>query len=218
MLKRSVLAVMVLSFAMSMYAAKVTEGFEDKAVLKKWEIEGDVAISKDQKHGGKSSLFVPPGSSAVLRFSPEDKYGTVSMWIYDSFNNKEATNWNGPYFGLINSDDDKAVEFIAFRAYTSLFHYNCIFTAENQWFSVCYSGIKRVAAAWAKFTFTFTDDKTLGANCNDESEDKVFPTRVEFFSKGANGVCFGGGTDIGEKNETFYIDDLEIDVKDAPKK
>lgn len=217
MVRKLLMAVIALSFAVSMQAAKVTEGFEDKSVLKKWEIEGDAVIASTQKHAGKSSLFVPAGSSAVYRFSPENKFGTVSMWVYDSYNNKSGKG-TGPHFGLINSDDDKALIVVSYAPQVTVAHYSDIFTAENQMFNVWYSGVKRVAAAWAKFTFTFTDDKTLSCMVNDETEDKTFGSKLEFFSAGANGVVMVGGGDFGETNETFYYDDIEIDVKDAPKK
>ena len=215
--RRLVMAVVALSFAASMYAAKITEGFEDKAVLKKWEIEGDAIINSVQKHGGKSALHVPAGASAVFRFSPENKYGTVTMWVYDSFVNKSGKGMS-PQFGIINSDDDKALLVLSFAPQVSPTVYSDIFTAENQMFNIWYSGIHRPKAAWAKFSFSFPDDKSLGLNCNDEKEDSVFSTKLEFFSQGANGITIAGGNDFGEKNETFYFDDIEIDVKDAPKK
>ena len=217
-----VLTIMIVSLAVSMYAAKVTEGFEDKTILKNWEIEGDVAISGGQKHSGKSALFVPAGAKAILRFGAENKYGTVTIWVYDSYvnnkKNKPGKEWNGPYFGLINSDDDKAVEILAWKTWLSVLNYNQVFTAENQWFSIGWSGLKRPeAAAWSKFTFTFPNDKTLGLTFNDEKEVNGWPEKIEFFNKGANGIVFGGGQDIKDKNETFYYDDIEIDVKDAAK-
>lgn len=217
MFKRMVLIVMSVSFAASLYAAKITEGFEDKTVLKKWEIDGDAVISTDQKHGDKSSLLVPAGATATFRFSPENKYGTVTMWVFDSFAVKKGKA-GGPYFGLINSDDDKAVEIVHFAPYLNINYYSNVFTAENQWYSQGYSGIARPKAAWGKFTFTFTDDKTLGVTYNDDKEDSIFPTKLEFFNKGANGIILGGGPSLGAKNETFYYDDIEIDVKDAAPK
>ena len=218
MLKKIVLAVMAVSFATSIYAAKITEGFEDKTVLKKWEIEGDVTISTDQKHGGNSSLFTPFGSTATFRFSTENKFGTVTMWVYDSFAVKKAPSGsNGPYFGLINSDDDKAVEVICYRPYLTINDYSEMFTAEAQWFSPWHSAISRPKAAWGKWLFTFTDDKTLGATFNDEKESAAFSTKLEFFKKGANGIVLSGGPSLGAKNETFYFDDIEIDVKDTAK-
>ena len=220
--KRLVMAVIALSFAASVYAAKVTEGFEDKAVLKKWEIEGDVVIAPTQKHGGKSSLHTPAGSSAVFRFAPDDKFGTVSMWVYDSGNNSKESSvgkgWNGPFFGLINSDDDKLLLRPIWRAYMKPFGWAIFLTAENQMFSPNWSSIRRNAAAWVKVTFNFPDAKTIGVTFDDEKEAKQLPEKVEFFSRGANGITFGGGDDLGENNETFYFDDIEIDVKDAPKK
>ncbi len=219
-----VLAAMVVSFAASIYAAKTTEGFEDKTVLKKWEIEGDAAISEDQKHAGKSALSVPAGASATFRFSTENVFGTVTMWVYESLVNKGSKpgkGWNGPYFGLVNSDDDKAVERIVWRSYGNVNNYAVIFTGENQWFSTWSSGFSR-KKGWNKFVFAFTDEKTLGVTYNDEKEDTTFPTKVEFFNKGANGIVFGGGEALTAGNETMYFDDLEIDVKDtakaAPKK
>ena len=216
MLKRMVLVVMAVSFATSIYAAKITEGFEDKTVLKKWEIEGDAVISTDQQHGGKSSLYTPVGSTAIFRFSPDNKFGTVTMWVYDSSVNRKGKG-DGPYFGLINSDDDKAVEAISFSPVLAMNQYAVIFTAENQWYNKWNSGIARAKATWMKFVFTFTDDKTLGVTANDVKEDTTFPTKLEFFNKGANGIVFGGGPSLGAKNETFYYDDIEIDVKDAVK-
>jgi len=208
---------MAVSFATSIYAAKMTEGFEDKTVLKKWEIDGDVVVSADQKHGGNTALFVPAGATATWRFATENKFGTISMWVYDSFAVKKGKAGGGPYFGLINGDDDKAVEMIHFAPYLSINHYSNVFTAENQWYSQGYSGIVRPKAAWGKFTFTFTDSKTLGVTYNDEKEDSIFPTKLEFFNKGANGLIFAGGPNLGAKNETFYYDDIEIDLKDAAK-
>ncbi len=219
MLKKMVLAVMALSFAAVVYAAKTAEGFEDKAILKKWEVEGDVTISTDQFHGGASSLSVPAGATASFRFSTENKFGTVTMWVYDSLavqTNKKDKNWNGPYFGLVNSDDDKAVELVAFRSQSSsgAKNYRVVFTGENQWFNVWSSGIAR-KKGWNKFVFTFTDAKTLGVTYNDEKEDTTFPTKLEFFNKGANGITFSGGSVLKPDNETFYYDDIEIDLKEA---
>ncbi len=221
MFKRMVLAVMAVSFASVLYAEKLTEGFEDKAVLKKWEIEGDVTIAETQFHGGKSSLSVPAGSTAAFRFSKENKFGTVTIWVYESLVNKgkkPGKNWAGPYFGLINSDDDKAVELVAWRekSKSGSLNYRCVFTGENQWYNVWSSGIAR-KAGWNKFTFNFPDEKTLGVNFNDASEDTTFPTKKEFFNKGANGIVFGGGDNLKAENETFFYDDVEIDLKEAVK-
>jgi len=218
MVKRLVMAAVVLSFSASIFAAKISEGFEDKAALKKWEIEGSAVISADQKHGGNSSLFVPNGATATWRFATENKFGTVTMWVYDSFAVKKAKGAaGGPYFGLINGDDDKAVEIIHFAPYLNINYYSNVFTAENQWYSQGYSGIARPKAAWGKFTFTFTDAKTLSVSYNDDKEDSAFPTKLEFFNKGANGVVFAGGPSLGATNETFYYDDIEVDLVDAPK-
>ena len=220
MIKRMELAVMAVSFATSIYAAKITEGFEDKTVLKKWEIEGDVAISADQFHGGKSALFVPAGAAATFRFSTENVFGTVTMWVYDSFVNKGSKPgkaWNGPYFGLVNSDDDKAVERIAWRSYGNVNNYAVVFTGENQWFDMWGSGFAR-KKGWNKFIFNFTDEKTLGVTYNDEKEDITFPTKIEFFNKGVNGIVLNGGDALKSSDETVFLDDVEIDVKDAAKK
>ncbi len=220
MFKRIVLAVMAVSFASYIYAAKISEGFEDKAVLKKLELEGDVSVAADQFHGGKTALSVPAGAVATFKFNPENVFGTATMWVYDSFTakgSKPGKVWNGPYFGLINSDDDKAVEKISWRAYANVNNYTVVFTGENQWSNVWDSGISR-KKGWNKFVFTFTDDKTLGVTVNDEKEDVTFPGKLEFFNKGANGLVFGGGEVLKPANETFYFDDIEIDFKDAPKK
>ena len=221
MLRRMMLTAMALSFSASVYAAKITEGFEDTAVLKKWEIEGDAKISEAQFHGGKSALSVPAGATAIFRFSTENKFGTVIMWVYDSFSTKGsklAKNWSGPYFGLINSDDDKAVELVAFRTQSTsgVKNYRVVFTGENQWYNTWSSGIAR-KAGWNKFTFTFTDDKTIEAAWNDEKKDVTFPLKLQFFNKGASGIIFGGGENLKADNETFYYDDIEIEVKDAVK-
>lgn len=221
MMKKLIITIVALSFAGSMYAAKITEGFEDKTVLKKWEIEGDAVISPTQKHGGKSALFTPAGSLAVFRFAPENKFGTISMWVYDSGNNSKESSvgkaWNGPYFGLINSDDDKLLLRPVWRPYMKPFGWAIFLTAENQMFSPNWSSVSRKASTWIKVTFSFPDEKTIGATFDDEKEAKQLPEKVEFFNKGANGVAFAGGDDLGENNETFFFDDIEIDVKDAPK-
>ncbi len=216
MLKNIVLPVFAVCLAVSLQAAKLTEGFEDKAALKKWEVQGDAVISQEQKHGGNSSLFVPNGATAVFKFSPENKFGTVTMWVYDSFVNKKGKG-SGPYFGLMNSEEEKAVIILSFAPQVSPTVYSDIFTAETNWSSPWSSGIQRARKAWAKFTFTFTDDKTLGVTCNEDKEDTTFPTKLEFFNKGANSIILGGGPNLGAKNETFYFDDIEIDVKDAAK-
>ena len=219
-MKSTVLAVMVLCFASSVFAAKVTEGFEDKASLKKWELEGDVVIDGEQFHGGKTALKVPAGASATFRFAPENKFGTVSFWLYDSCVNVSQTSmktvWNGPHFGLVNSDDDKALIRIMWRAKNAPPSGFCTtFTAENQMFTFGWASIMRKTAGWSKWTFSFTDAKTLGATVGDEKEVKSFSDKLEFFNKGANGIVFNGGQDIKAKNETFYYDDIEIDVNDA---
>ena len=221
MLKNTVIALLVLSFATSSFAAKVTEGFESKDVLKKWEIEGDAVIAADQFHGGKNSLKIPAGSSAVFRFSPDNSFGTVSLWLYDSCVNTSQSsmtkNWNGPFFGLINSDDDKALIRVIWRAKNAPpSGFVTTFTAENQMFSFGWASTSRKTAGWSKWTFSFTDDKTLGATYNDEKEVKSFADKLEFFKAGANGIVMNGGGDLGEKNETFYYDDIKIDVKAAP--
>ena len=222
MLKNMVLVVIAVSFATSLFAAKVVEGFEDKTVLKKWELEGDVVIAADQKHAGKSALKVPAGASAALRFSPDNSFGTVSMWIYDSCVNVSQSSftavWNGPHFGLINSDDDKALIRIMWRAQNAPPSGYCTtFTADNQMFSWGWGSVGRKTAGWNKWTFNFPDDKTIGCTFNDEKEVNAFADKLEFFPSGANGIYLNGGQDIGEKNETFYYDDIEIDVKAAPK-
>jgi len=55
------------------------------------------------------------------------------------------------------------------------------------------------------------------ATFNDEKESAQFSNKIEFFNKGSNGIVFSGGSNLGVKNETFYFDDIEIDVKDAAK-
>jgi len=222
MLKRIIIAMIIVMLGIVYsFAGKITEGFEDKAVLKKWEVEGDVAIVTDQKHGGKSSLYVPAGSSAVWRVSKENKFGTVTIWVYDScVNNKESTpgkNWNGPYFGLVNEDDDKFVFTPVWRPYMKPTGYGMIWTAESQWYSPWWSRVMRSQAGWNKFTFDCSDDKTLRVIVNDEQESSGLAEKVgenlKYFNKGFVGVCFGGRDDLGDKNEKFYFDDIEINQK-----
>lgn len=221
MLRKFVVAVVVAVLASSVFASKVTEGFEDKTVLKKWETEGDVVISSEQKHGGKNALFVPAAASATLRFSAENSFGAINIWVYDSCVNIKATtpgkNWNGPHFGLINSDDDKLAFLPLWRSYVKPHAFGVVFTAENQWFNQWSTGARRKAAGWMKVTFSFPDEKTLAVTFNDEKEAGSVAERLQYFNKGANGIIFNGGQDIGEKNETFFFDDLEIDVKASTK-
>ena len=146
----------------------------------------------------------------------------VTMWVYDSgVNSKESSvgkAWNGPFFGLVNSDDDKMILTPVWRAYMKPFGYAVFFTGENQMYSPGWTSVSRKAAVWVKVTFTFTDAKTLSVTFDDEKEAKHVPDKLEFFNKGANGITFGGGQDLKKNNETFYFDDIEIDVKEAPKK
>ncbi len=221
MCKKILLLVVVAGISSMVFAEKITQGFEDKAILKKMEVEGDAALSTDQKHSGENSLYLPPKATAALRFGAENKYGSVTLWVYDScVNNKASTPnkaWKGPYFGLINSDDDKVVLFPVWSKNIKPNDYAVCFTAENQWFDKWHSAIKRPEAGWRKFTFTFLDDKSLSIVADDDKEAGEVDVKKEFFKKGANGVCFGGGDDLGAKNEKFYYDDLEIDLKDAAK-
>ena len=221
MFKNIVMSLVFLSFSFSILEAKTFEGFEDKAVLKNWEIEGEAVISKEQKHGGKTSLSVAPGSTALFRFGAENSYGSVTIWVYDSSVNKgnsPGKNWNGPYFGLVNSDDDKMVILPIWRPYLKPDGWCFIFTAESQWFSPWNAGVKRKAEGWVKFTFSFPNDKALGVTVDNQSEMKSIGKKVEFFKLGANGVCLSGGTDLEDRSENFFFDDLEIDVRNTGKK
>ncbi len=221
MYKKILILVAAAGISASVFAEKITQGFEDKAVLKKMEIEGDAVLAADQKHGGESALYVPAKATAVLRFGSENKYGSAVIWVYDScINNKTSTPnkaWKGPYFGLINSDDDKVVLFPCWSKNIKPLDYALCFTAENQWYDKWHSAIKRPEAGWRKFTFSFPDDKNLSIVADEDKASLEVDMKKEFFKKGANGVCFGGGEDLGAKNEKFYFDDLEIDLKDAAK-
>lgn len=233
------------------FGAKIAEGFESKEILKKMEIEGDVVISGDQFHGGKTALYVPENSQAIFTIGTENKFGTASFWVYDSCNCKtEATaplGWGGPFFGLVNADGDKVVLWAqSSKGVKFGTGYAVTFTAENQWFTKWWSKITRGKAGWNKYTFTCTDEKTLSVTQNDEKEVSSISEKVEFFNKGFTGIIMAGGkspADMGKKKaapvkkakkgaekaeapvaeetkvaptgEKFYLDDIEVETKDA---
>ena len=197
------------------FAEKVEQNFEKKDALKDWEIEGDVKIVTDQKHAGKSSLSVPVGGSAIWRFGKKDKYGKASIWVFDTcVNNKEnkpGKKWDGPYFGLVNADEDKVVMWVSWRDWLKSVWGIC-FTGESQFNKNWYpKGSKRISG-WQNFIFEFPDAKTLTVT-QDEKETTGFEEKVEYFKRGASGLVFNGGKTSGKEDETFYYDDIEITLK-----
>lgn len=221
MFRNILTATLLVCFSTSLFAENIKKGFEEETALSEWQFEGDAAISTVQKKSGEKSLFVPARSTAICKISTENKFGTVTMWVYDSCVNNKTTslgkNWSGPYFGVFNADGEKFVFTPVWRETAKPDIYSMLWTAEKQWFSLIPSQIKRENAGWYKFSFHQQNKNQFKIKVNDVESSKV-KTKVdsgslERFNKGFVGVCLGGGDDLGEKNETIYFDDIEFDLQ-----
>lgn len=221
MFRNVMIAVFLVCFSTPILAETITKGFEEQNALTEWEIDGNVTISAEQKHSGSNSLLVPAGSSAIFRASMENKFGSVTMWVYDScVNNKTTTpgkNWTGPYFGVMNSDEQKFVFTPVWRETLKPDTYSMLWTAENKWFNIWPTGVARTTAGWHKFAFLQPDSNTLKVKIDDVESTgvntKVLAGNLSFFNKGFVGLCLGGRDDLGLSNETFYYDDIVFDLQ-----
>ena len=194
------------------FSEKIKEDFE-KADLKKWEVDSEVKIATDQFHAGKKSLSVPLGNSAVWVLGKENKFGTVTVWVYDSKIGKieDEASLIGPHFGLKNSDDEMLK--IGLRNEASGLKWGAYYwcsTLKNKtsWWPV-FSKKLFPAAGWYKFTITYMDKTNVEVTFNDEKTIPL-PEDKTAFDTGFNAIFFNGGKN---GNETFYFDDIEIALK-----
>lgn len=212
MIKRIVLIMVAICFVVGLaYAKNYKEDFE-KGSLKGWEIEGDAKIDSTQKHGGTKSLMMPAGSKAIWSVETDNKYGTMSMWVYISRVGKGFKgNMNGPNFGATNADGDFLV--IGFVQRTDGNHpwgefYSC--SSLDSIYAWWHPGLISTAG-WHRFDFDFSDKTTMTV-LEDESKAGNIDVEKAQFTAGFTGVILSGGQ-ASDNPETFFYDDIEIKMK-----
>ncbi|MCW8132876.1 MAG: hypothetical protein KIS92_21190, partial [Planctomycetota bacterium] len=123
----------------------------------RWHIEG-AAQSEEQAHGGKKSLKLIEGQSAILNFGEDDNLPVkVSLWIYDSGIKLGKNSVTGAGWGVVNADGDRFALRTCWRKYlggdTEYAWFN---TGENQWYSPHPAKVSR-KQGWNECVFDFSD-------------------------------------------------------------
>lgn len=216
---KNIVVLAVLFLALPVYSGNIIkEGFEDWTSDLKggWETMGDVKVSSGQKHSGKAALFVPYGSQAEWKINEyEDKFGSVSFWVYDSKVGGVTGDWpskNGPNFGVRNIDGKYFV--LGFQcSYNHVWGtYFWCSTATDGWRSWWWPsedfGDTEVKKGWHKFTFNLPNSEALSVKIDDYEAD-IPMNKVKYY-KGFSGLHFEGGRN---GQETFYFDDIEVEFK-----
>lgn len=180
--------------------------FED-ALDPRWHIEGAGAgVSAEQFHGGKKSLKLIQGQSALLRFGGDDDLPVkISFWVFDNgkkLGNKTAT---GGAWGVKTADGDTFALRTCWRTYLDGDSgYAWFNTGENQWFSPHPANIPR-APGWSEVVFDFTDRANPKMTSGGKPIANLAP---KFTPHGAVALFFcGGDGDTG----AVYIDDISVE-------
>ena len=182
----------------------ITLNFED-ALDSRWHVEG-AAASAEQFHGGKKSLKLIQGQSALLRFGGDDDLPVkISFWMFDNgkkLGNKTAT---GGAWGVKTADGDT----FALRTCWRTYHdgdsdYAWFNTGEMEWFSPHPASIPRIPG-WSEWVFDFTDRANPKMTGGGKAVDHLIP---KYLPHGAVALFFcGGDGDAGP----LYIDDINVE-------
>lgn len=197
------------------YGETSNQDFEGK-LSADWELKGEVQVDTGQQHSGSNSLKVPADSKVIFNFSKENKFGTLTIWVYDSGVKMDGT-FNGPAWGIKNADDDKICIRIAWRSYANgNLVYSWTNTAENAWFANWPSGARR-SPGWHKWQFIYPND-TEG--CSIIYDDTIETNGAKLFKGqapwkgGFNGIYIKGGwSKVPPPEKSFYFDDIRIETK-----
>lgn len=190
--------------------------FEDGR-LDGWEIKGDVRIERIEAHGGRACLRIGQKGEATLTIAPEDGFGTVEMWVYDSGLAREGDAAKerayGPLWGLTNSAAERLVFGLLWAPYLSgNGTYGWISTVKNGYASRQYARVKR-GEGWHRWEFIVTNETDIVVRMDEKHEATAFDVMTAAYHRGFNGVFFRGGIEI---DEPLLVDDIRIAYQPEP--
>ncbi len=184
----------------------ISVDFETDALDKRWHVEG-ATVSAEQAHGGKKSLKLAGGQTAVLNFGGDDDLPVkVSFWIYDNgktFGNKTLT---GPGWGVKTADGDILAVRTCWRSYldgdANFAWFN---TGENNWYDPHPANLGRTKG-WSEWVFDFSDR----ANPKMTGGGRPLGNLVAKFVPHGTVALFlmGGDGDAGP----LYVDDIRVEL------
>jgi hypothetical protein len=186
----------------------VTVDFE-KPLDPRWKTEG-AKLSDEQPHGGKKSLKLVSGDSALLVFGKEEDLPVkVTMWVFDAGQKLGKKTANGPAWGITTADGDQFCVRTCWRSYLDGDgQYAWVNTGEAHWNSNYPAGVNR-KSGWHSWIFDFSNPKEPRIECEG---DVVGGVKKKYTPSGCVGVFFTGGD---EAAGPFYVDDITIEY---PKK
>lgn len=182
-----------------------------------WEIKGDVRIERIEAHGGRTCLRIGQKGEASLTIAPEDGFGTVEMWVYDSGFAREGDAAKerayGPLWGLTNSAAERLVFGLLWAPYLSgNGTYGWISTVKNGYASRQYARVKR-GEGWHRWEFIVTNETDIVVRMDEKYEATAFDVMTAAYHRGFNGVFFRGGIEI---DEPLLVDDIRIAYQPEP--
>jgi len=172
-----------------------------------WHIEG-AAPSDEQAHGGKKSLKLIEGQSAVLTFGDDDNLPVrISMWVFDNGTKLGKATATGAAWGVKTADGDKFCLRTCWRAYLGGdVEYAWFNTGQNQWHSPHPSKIER-KDGWTEWVFDFSQPAAPKITAAGKPVGNV---NAKYTPSGASAVyLLGGDTKAG----AVYIDDINVQRK-----
>ena len=174
-----------------------------------WHVEG-ASLSDEQAHGGKKSLKLIEGQSALLRFGEdEDLPVKVTLWIFDNGKKLGKATSTGGGFGVRTAGGDNFCLRTCWRTYLGGDEeYAWFNTGQNNWYDPHPSKIAR-KAGWTEWVFDFSDPAKPKMTAGGAPVGNL---DAKFTPKGAVAIyLLGGDTATGP----LYIDDVRIEY---PKK
>ena len=229
MFKKIVLSAAITCLVVSVGYSKVTKEDFEKSSLKGWEIEGKAEISTEQKHGGQKALKVIQGAKVKWLLETEDKFGDVSMWVYNSAVGRKArNNCDGPTWGIINSDGDYFKIGTVSRvpqspiSWGNLYFSSSLDNIYSWWYLGGETGVFSTKG-WHKVVFSKPDAESIEVTV-DEAPASALSMEMCKYETGFIGLIFSGGAGAGKEgdkkaeawtgnNEIFFYDDIEINMK-----
>lgn len=188
-----------------------TQDFESSSALKEFTVEGNVTLV--DAPGGRAGkvLCLGPKSKAVWKLRDTDGSGKVSFWIYDdgTVTENTSTSQQGPCWGTIQSDGRVLTPGVFYARYLKGAEtYSISDRGTSGWFkSIQYLGLQR-EPRWHQWTIEF-DPAKGGILSLDGKPVKRFDWNKTEAAGFAGVVFFGDNTD-GAKNQTLWVDDVNV--------
>ncbi len=211
-MRRLMMAAALMAACSAPAAEKCT--FDAAGDLGKWQVKGAASLDAARRHGDAgSALRLEPGASALWKVREADGSGRVSLWVFDDATapaDPKAYR-TGPRWGVALASGRVLVVGALYARYLAGdTTYATSDTDQKNWFaSLQYLGIKR-EARWRKWTFDFDAEKGMTLLLDDKPIKRFDWNKTA--AAGFAGVALFGDAATGDKPQTLWVDDVEVEL------